>query len=185
MKYEQLNKKGWIIALVFIILSGLIIQWRYMDEFPSYIHAWSQADRYALALGFVNNDLDLLHPETFIYNKQFPHKWNHPYDNTITSVDFPILEYFVAIVMKITGLTSPFIFRICSLLVAFIGMFFLYKLTFLITKDWIKSILLVAIAMTSPVYAYYFNGFIPSIPAFTFMLIAYYCYFFFYLLYLI
>lgn len=177
MKYEQLNKKGWIIALVFIILSGLIIQWRYMDEFPSYIHAWSQADRYALALGFVNNDLDLLHPETFIYNKQFPHKWNHPYDNTITSVDFPILEYFVAIVMKITGLTSPFIFRICSLLVAFIGMFFLYKLTFLITKDWIKSILLVAIAMTSPVYAYYFNGFIPSIPAFTFMLIAYYCYF--------
>jgi uncharacterized membrane protein (GlpM family) len=62
-------------------------------------------------------------------------------------------------------------------MVAFIGMFFLYKLTFLITKDWIKSISLVAIAMTSPVYAYYFNGFIPSIPALTFMIIAYYCYF--------
>ena len=177
MQYQFVNKKAWIIALFFVILSGLFVQWKYMNEFPSFIHAWSQTDRYALALGFVNNDLDFFHPETFIYNKQFPHRWNFPYETTITSVDFPILEYVVAIVMKITGVTSPFIFRICSLIVAFIGLFFLYKLAFLITKDWIKSIFIVAIAMTSPVYAYYFNGFIPSIPAFTFMVIAYYFYF--------
>lgn len=177
MQYQIINKKAWIIALIFVVLTGLFIQWKYMNEFPSFIHAWSQTDRYALALGFVNNDLDFFHPETFIYNKQFPHRWNFPYETTVTSVDFPMLEYVVAIIMKITGVTSPFIFRICSLIVAFIGMFFLYKLTFLITKDWIKSIFIVAIAMTSPVYAYYFNGFIPSIPAFTFMVIAYYFYF--------
>ena len=176
MKYEQLNKKGWIIALVFIILSGSFIQWSYMNEFPSFIHAWSQTDRYAIALGFVNNDLDFFHPETFIYNKQFPHKWSVPHETTITSVDFPILEYVVAIIMKISGDTSPWIFRMCSLIVAFIGMFFLYKLTFIITKDWIKSVFVVAVAMTSPVYAYYYNGFIPGIPALTFMIIAFYCY---------
>lgn len=176
MKYEQLNRKGWIIALIFIILSGLFIQWSYMNEFPSFIHAWSQTDRYAIALGFVNNDLDFFHPETFIYNKQFPHKWSIPHETTITSVDFPILEYVVAIIMKISGDTSPWIFRMCSLIVAFIGMFFLYKLTFLISKDWIKSVFVVAVAMTSPVYAYYYNGFIPSIPALTFMIIAFYYY---------
>ena len=176
MKYEQLNRKGWIIALIFIILSGLFIQWSYMNEFPSFIHAWSQTDRYAIALGFVNNDLDFFHPETFIYNKQFPHKWSVPHETTITSVDFPILEYVAAIIMKISGDTSPWIFRMCSLIVAFIGMFFLYKLTFIITKDWIKSVFVVAVAMTSPVYAYYYNGFIPSIPALTFMIIAFYCY---------
>lgn len=177
MQYQIVNKKAWIIALIFVVLSGLFVQWKYMNEFPSFIHAWSQTDRYALALGFVNNDLDFFHPETFIYNKQFPHRWNFPYETTITSVDFPILEYVVAIVMKITGVTSPFIFRICSLIAAFIGLFFLYKLAFLMTNDWIKSIFIVAVAMTSPVYAYYFNGFIPSIPAFTFMVIAYYFYF--------
>ncbi|MBO5811379.1 MAG: glycosyltransferase family 39 protein [Bacteroidales bacterium] len=176
MKYEQLNKKGYFIALIFIILSGLFIQWSYMNEFPSFIHAWSQTDRYAIALGFVNNDLDFFHPETFIYNKQFPHKWSIPHETTITSVDFPILEYIVAIIMKISGDTSPWIFRMCSLIVAFIGMFFLYKLTFIITKDWIKSVFVVAVAMTSPVYAYYYNGFIPGIPALTFMIIAFYCY---------
>ena len=176
MKYELLNKRAWTIALIFIIFVGLLIQYPYMNEFPSFIHAWSQADRYSIAIGFINNDFDLFHPETLIYNKQFPHRWNYAFDNTITSVDFPILEYIVAIIMKITGITSPWIFRTCTLLVALLGMFFLYKFSFLITEDWIKSLLVTMIAMTSPVYAYYFNGFIPGIPALTFAIIALYCY---------
>ena len=172
VKYELFNKRSWIIALIFIVLVGLFVQYPYMNEFPSFIHAWSQSDRYAISLGFVNNDLDLFYPETFIYNKQFPHGWNYAFDNTITSVDFPILEYVVAVIMKITGNTSPWIFRTCTMLVALLGMFFLYKLAFLLTKDWIKSLLVTAVAMTSPVYAYYFNGFIPGIPALTFAIIA-------------
>lgn len=176
MKCDSLNKIYWIIALIFIVLVGVYIQYPYMNEFPSFIHAWSQTDRYAIALGFVNNDLDLFHPETFIYNKQFPNWWNTVYDNTITSVDFPFLEYIVAIIMKITGITSPWIFRTTTFIIALIGMFFLYKLSFLITKDWIKSLLVTALALTSPVYAYYFNGFIPSIPALTFAIISLYFY---------
>ena len=168
MKYELLNKRAWVIVLIFIVFVGLMIQYPYMNEFPSFIHAWSQADRYSIAIGFINNDFDLFHPETLIYNKQFPHRWDYAFDNTITSVDFPILEYLVAIIMKITGVTSPWIFRTCTLLVALLGMFFLYKLSFLITKDWVKSMFVTMIAMTSPVYAYYFNGFIPGIPALTF-----------------
>lgn len=176
MQYDYLNRNAWIIALIFIVLSGLFIQYPYMNEFPSYIHAWSQSDRYAIALGFLNNNFDLFHPETFIYNKQFPNDWNFPHTTTITSVDLPLMEFLVAILMKITGVTSPWIFRSCTLLIAVIGMFYLYKLAFLLTNDWIKSLLVTAVAMTSPVYAYYFNGFIPSIPAFTFAIIAMYCY---------
>ncbi len=101
MNSESLSKRSLIIILIIIILFGLFIQYPYMNEFPSFIHAWSQSDRYSIALGFVNNDLDLFHPETFIYNKQFPHKWNYAYDNTITSVYFPILEYVVAIISSL------------------------------------------------------------------------------------
>ena len=176
MRYECLNKKAWIIALVFIVLCGLFIQYPYMNEFPSFIHAWSQSDRYALALGFINNDFDLFHPETFIYNKQFPYDWNFQHATTITSVDFPFMEFVVAIVMKITGVTSPWIFRTCTLLIALIGLFFLYKLAFHITNDWMKSLFVSAVAMTSPVYAYYYNGFIPGVPALTFAIIALYFY---------
>lgn len=176
MKYDLLNKKSWIIALIFIVMMGLFIQYPYMNEFPSYIHAWSQSDRYSLALGFVNNGLDLFHPETYIYNKQYPDYYAYPHETTITSVDFPMVEYIVAIIMTITGNTSPWIFRTCTLLFAFLGMFFLYKLSFLITKDLLKSLLVTAILITSPVYAYYFNGFIPGVPALTFAVIALYFY---------
>ena len=121
-----------MLALLLIVVAGVYIQYPYMNEFPSFIHAWSQSDRYAIALGFLNNDLDLFHPETYIYNKQFPNWWNYAYENTVTSVDFPFLEYIVAIMMKITGITSPWIFRICTFAIALLGMFFLYKLTLLL-----------------------------------------------------
>lgn len=176
MKCNCINKISCFIGLIFIVLVGLNIQYPYMNEFPSFIHAWSQSDRYAIALGFLDNNFDLFHPETFIYNKQFPNEWTCAYDNTITSVDFPLMEFVVAIVMKITGVTSPWIFRTCTLIIALLGMFFLYKLTFLLTNNWVKSLFVTAVAMTSPVYAYYFNGFIPGIPALTFAIISLYFY---------
>lgn len=172
----SLNRYSSVIALFSIVLIGLFIQYPYMSEFPSFIHAWSQSDRYSLAIGFINNGFDLFHPETLIYNKQFPNWWTYAHENTITSVDFPIMEYVVAIIMKITGNTSPWIFRVCTFTVAMLGMLYLFKLALLITDDSLKSLLVTAVAMTSPVYAYYFNGFIPGIPALTFAIIALYFY---------
>lgn len=137
-----------------------------MNEFPAFIHAWAQDDRYALATGFLDNGFDLFHPETNIYNKQFPGWWEEAYDTTITAVDFPIHEYIVALLMKLFGTTSPWVFRIWTMICSLIGMFFLYKTSFIITEDCQKSLLVTAIAMTAPVYAYYFNGFLPGIPAF-------------------
>ncbi len=164
--YDKINAKGYLIAAVFIIALGFGIQFKYMNEFPAFIHAWAQDDRYALATGFLDNGFDLFHPETNIYNKQFPGWWAEAYDTTITAVDFPIHEYIVALLMKLFGTTSPWVFRWWTLICSFIGLFFLYKASFIITEDCQKSLLVTAIAMTAPVYAYYFNGFLPGIPAF-------------------
>lgn len=166
IEYDKINAKGYLIAAAFIIALGIGIQFKYMNEFPAFIHAWAQDDRYALAIGFLDNGFDLLHPETMIYNKQFPGWWEEAYDTTITSVDFPIHEYIVALLMKLLGTTSPWVFRIWTMICSLIGMFFLYKTSFLITEDFQKSLFVSAIAMTAPVYAYYFNGFLPGIPAF-------------------
>ncbi|MBQ8223399.1 MAG: glycosyltransferase family 39 protein [Bacteroidales bacterium] len=78
--------------------------------------------------------------------------------------------------MKITGITSPWIFRTCTFVIALIGIFFLYKLSFQITKSFVKSLFVTSFALTSPIYAYYFNGFIPSIPELTFAIISLYFY---------
>ena len=176
MNYTELNRRIWPIAMLALVVLGIVIHRQYMDEFPSFVHAWSQTDRYAIALGFLNNDFDLLHPETFIYNKQFPHWWNHASETTITAVDFPLHEYVVALLMNAVGFTSPWVFRLSTFVVAMLGMFFLYKIAFKITDDWIKSVFVGIMAMTSPVYAYYFAGFIPGVPALSFAIAGLYFY---------
>ena len=128
------------------------LQRNYMDEYPTHIHAWAEQDHYALALGFINNGFDLFHPETMIYNKQFPGWWQEPSATTITSADFPIHEYIVALLMKLFGTTSPWVFRLWTLLWAVIGLLFVYRIAFLVTKKFTKSLFVTFVALCSPVF---------------------------------
>lgn len=173
LDYENINRRGWMAAIVVILFIAGILQWRYINEFPQYIHAWAQADWYSLAIGYVDNGLDFFHPQTMLYNKQDTGLWDSP----ITSVDFPIHEYVVALLMKLLGTTSPWVFRLWTLVIGMVGMFFLYKLTYLFTDDCIKSLAVVGVAMTAPAYAYYFSGFLPAIPSVTFSIIGLWAYF--------
>jgi len=163
--------------LIVIIILGLIFQHKYLNEFPSHIHAWAQSDRYALSLGFLENGLDFFKPETFVYNHQFPYKWTVPSETTITAVDFPIHDYIPAVLMKITGTTLPIIFRLYVLLYSFIGLFFLFRLSFVLTKDYLKSVFVVLFAATSPVFVYYQGGFLPTIPSLSNAIIGVYFYY--------
>lgn len=153
-----------IIALIVIVLAVLFIEMKYMNEYPRYIHAWAEQDHYALALGFIDNGFDFFHPQTMIYNKQFPGWWAEASESTVTSVDFPIHEYVAAMLMRLFG-TSPWVFRLWTLILSLVGLFFLYKIAFSLTNDWLKSVFATFIALSAPVYAYYMNGFLPGVPA--------------------
>lgn len=172
----QQSTKNTLVITLLIVLSVFFFR-KSINEFPSHIHAWSQADRYALALGFVNNGLDFFHPQTFNLNVQFPPK--HPISmEGITAVDFPIHEYVIAIVMKATHCTQPFIFRLYTLLYSCIGLFFLFKISELFNdKNFWINLLVVAFVFTAPVYTYYMFGFIPSTTSFANLFIGLYFYF--------
>lgn len=172
-------KKRQTLGAVLIILSlGFIFHHKYINEFPSHTHAWTQSDRYALALGFVNNDLNFFKPETFslLKNNQDPADWKSPAKESITAVDFPLHDYIPALLMKITGNSSPWLFRIYILLYGFAGLLFLYKLSYLWTENFYKSIFIIIFAATSPVYVYYQGGFLPTIPSLSNALIGIYFY---------
>ncbi len=111
--------------------------------------------------------MDLFHPCT--YNLQTI--------EGVTRVDLPINEYIVAIIMKISGSTSPAIFRIYTLSISIAGCLFLYLLSLKIIRSEIKSWTIVLIAFLSPVYTYYQAGFLPSVPAISFVFIGYYYYY--------
>jgi hypothetical protein len=157
-----------IISLLLILLSGSIYFFRdNISLFPSFIHAWTQSDRYALALGFLNNGFDFFHPKTY----------NLLTVDGITRVDFPIHEYIVALLMKITGLHEPVIFRLYMLVYAIAGLVFLFRLCNLFTTTFYKNLFVVIFLFLSPVYLYYADGFLPSIPSLSNVFIGYYFYF--------
>lgn len=159
------NRIHHLTALVVIVAIGLFFHLRHLKEYPAHIHAWAQADRYALALGFLDNGFDLLHPETFTYNHQFPNDWKTADGTTITAVDPPLHEYAIAGLMKLFGDTGPLIFRGYTLLYGLIGLFFLFKLALQFTGNFSKALFATIFAATSPVFLYYQSGFLPSIPS--------------------
>jgi len=165
------------VFVVFMLIGvSLLFHARYINEFPSYIHAWAQSDRYALALGFVENGHDLLHPQTFVHNPQFPGEKEYPSTETITAVDFPIHDYIVSIAMKLSGDTAPWLFRLYTLIYSLVGLFYLFRFAKSVTNSPSKSILVVLFAATSPVFVYYQSGFLPSIPSLSNAFIALFFY---------
>lgn len=158
------KKNEYFIAFIVIAFWGIFFNYRYLNEFPSHTHAWAQCDRYALALGFVENDLNLFLPQTYVYNKQVP-GFITAFPNTVTAVDFPIHDYIPAVIMKVTGSDAPWVFRSYILLYSCIGLFFLFRLAYLLTGDFWKSLLVLLFAATSPVFVYYQAGFLPTIPS--------------------
>ncbi len=134
-------------------------------EFPHHIHAWAHVDHYALSKGFLNNNFDFFHPETLTANKQFPSS-KHPKKLTpITSVDFPIVQFTAAVVMKISGNEEPVVYRVLMLLLASLGLLYLFKIGYFFSQQSILSILLPMVLIFSPVYLDYQIGFLPTIAA--------------------
>lgn len=172
-----MKQKDFIGVIIVILIVGFYFQHNYFNEFPSFTHAWAQSDRFALALGFENNGFNFFKPETFVFNHQFPNNWNTPSSTSITAVDFPIHEYIVALFMKVFNTNSPWVFRSYIFIYSIIGMVFLYKLVRLITSQKTTALLILLIGLTSPLFVYYQNGFLPTIPSLSNALIGLYFYF--------
>ena len=158
------NKKSIPILIVVLLLLSAFLYHKSLTLFPAFMHSWTQSDRYALASGFLNNGFDFLHPKTF----------NWMVKDGITRVDFPINEYIIALLMKIFGTTSFIVFRVYTLLLSLTGLIYLFLLSKKITSSDIKAMFIVLFVSLSPIYVYYQDGFIPTLPALSFSFIAYY-----------
>jgi len=163
MCFRNLNIKKHIIPFLIITIIALVINVQYLKEPPAYIHAWSQADNYSLAIGFTHNKHDLFHPQTMIYNKQ-QKGFDDPI-SLVTACDLPLHHWIAGVLMSITGSKEPCIFRGLTLVVSIIGMLGLYLLAFLLTGSIEKSLFVATFTATTPSFAYYSASFLPTIPA--------------------
>jgi hypothetical protein len=148
-----------------------------INEFPLYTHAWAQADRYAIALGFLDNQFNLFYPQTFVLNTQFPGDFLVAGNSGITSVDFPIHEFIVAGLMKVFHTQEPWVFRVYELLISVIGFLYLFRISRLFNIYFLGSIFITLFAALSPVLVYYQAGFIPGVTSLSFTIIGLFYYF--------
>jgi len=176
MKFKNSTLELFLLALILIGLSYFFHS-KTVNEYPSHIHAWAAADRYALAIGFTNNGMNFFRPETFNLNPQFPPKQKLIDEQGITAVDFPIHEYIIGGLMLITNTRSPFVFRLYTMCYALVGLLFLYLIARLFIKNRILLFSLLIFVFTAPVYTYYINNFLPTIASLSNIFIAFYFYF--------
>ncbi len=169
-------KELFITAFILVSLSIFFFR-NTISEFPSHIHAWTQSDRYALALGYVDNCLDLFHPST--YNLQPAYKADEALteEKGITRVDLPLPDYLAAIVMSVAGTNNPIVFRLIVLLIGLTGLIYLFALSRELGNSFISALFLTLFAFSAPVFTYYLDGFIPSVPAFSLAIAALYYYY--------
>jgi len=144
----------WIIIGTFLCLS-FFLQANRLNQLPKAVHPWAQSDRYALALGFLANDFNLLQPETHLLNREFPDNFKKPSKSAVTAVNFPLHEYLVALLMKGIGSRSIAVFRIYNLLFSIIGLFALFKIGRLIGLSFLSSLFVVLFLYFSPIYLIY------------------------------
>jgi hypothetical protein len=78
--------------------------------------------------------------------------------------------------MKIAGSESQIINRIYIYLYSLFGIFFLFKLSNLLIENKILALLPALLLIYSPLFVYYQNGFMPSIPSFSNFVIGTYFY---------
>jgi hypothetical protein len=173
----SMNRKEILVVFFLLLIIGCFFHLNKINEFPLYTHAWAQADRYAIALGFLDNHFNLFYPQTFVLNTQFPGDFLIAGNTGITSVDFPIHEYVIAGIMQLLQSHEPWIFRLYELLFSVIGMLYLFRISRLFAIHFIGSLFITLFAALSPIWVYYQAGFIPGVTSLSCAIIGLFYYF--------
>lgn len=162
-KFQQ-NLPYTILLILILIVGSVYLFGDSMELYPAFVHSWTQSDRLAIAMNFQDNGFDFFHPATY----------NLLTKEGITQVDFPIHDYLVAVFSSIFQTDIIATFRYYNLIYALLGFFYLYRASFAFGGSAVRSILLVSFTATLPFFAFYQNGFLPSIPSYANFCIALY-----------
>lgn len=133
---------------------------------PYSIHMWRQA----CDLSWTKNYLE----EGFQFFKPRVH-WTTSNHTDQAAQQFPIINYLVALLWIIFG-QHEFIYRLLHLLIVYLGLFYLFKLTHGILSDSFWSLYIPVLLFTSPILVFYSNNFLPNTPAFGLVFIGLYQY---------
>ncbi len=153
------------IQLIFWVLL-LAVAWSYnypeiLSKGPYSIHQWRQADCLSITQNFYVEDRPFLEPAIH---------WVGEADGRTVS-ECPIIYYSVAKLWRWFG-KEYWMFRLINILLVFLGLWSLFRLTLRVTSSPFWSVALPLFLFSSPILAYYTNNFMADAPAFGLALTA-------------
>lgn len=153
-------QSGLFIAIL-IVIAFLYNQPKYLDYAPRSTHQWRQSDAYSMTLNYYHGGMDFFSPAIHLQQS-----------NQGKAVgEFPIIYYVNAMIWHLTG-PSFFVFRFLNLLIAFCGLFALFKLILTITNDSFFAFVVPILIYASPIFGYYSSSFLVNVDALSFLFLS-------------
>ena len=162
----------WIFVLLLIGISFFYNFHKILFFHPQSVHQWRQCDCLSYTKNYYEEGMRFLQPTLHCQLSDGGQSGN-------TVGEFPILYYLVAFLWKIFG-QQEFIFRSVNLLIAFLGLFALFKVLEDLFKDSFWAVGISLLFYTSPMFVYYANNFLTNVPAFSIAIIGWYFFYQFY-----
>ncbi len=152
-----------IYILTCIIILHTVLHIKYLDLLPIGFHQWRQTQTLSVARNFFEESMNIFQPRVD----------NRGDGSGITGMEFPLVNYLIAIAYRIIGLNNT-VGRLVILFFSFIALIG----CFLFTKALFKSQLLASIStiflLFSPLFTYYSIVVMPDIPSLSFIFLSLY-----------
>ncbi len=156
-----------LLFLGILLLISLFYDYQHILFYrPQGIHAWRQTDCLSLTYSYYKENAPFLEPQLHI-------QFSDHQTSGKTLGEFPILYYFIGNLWKIFG-HQEYIYRLFVLLLSYLGLFCLYRISWKLTNNWFLAVSAPVILLSSPIFAFYAANFLTNIPALSFLLIAWY-----------
>lgn len=148
-----------VVCLLFVYLG--VGQHKVIPLRPQSVHQWAQCDRASVALNYYQEDMNLFLPRV------------HNLDNGsgITGLEFPFVNYSVAILYKVFGY-HEWMYRTLMLLIFSFGMISLAKIIMHYLNSNGIALGMMCLYAATPLLSFYTANFIPDIAALSFFLIS-------------
>lgn len=159
------------LPIIFFILASLCaIKYLHINEHlskrPCSMHVWAQCMRASIAENYYEESL----------NFRLPRLHNVLDGKGITGLEFPFVNYCVALLYKIFGF-NEFYFRGFVMVSLFAGLALFFLLSHSILKNLFISLLVTGVCFFSPVLVYYTANFMPDTTSLGLVLMAWYLFF--------
>ncbi|UOQ66035.1 glycosyltransferase family 39 protein [Hymenobacter volaticus] len=165
LRFTAADRLYKLLAVLFFVGLSLVFYLPSLNWLPRGIHEWAQADRLALAISFYDNGLRFFRPQTLSLTSI----------DAVVGVEFPLISYLAALGAKLTGRDSLVIwFRGLNIAFACVSYYYLFRLVFERTQQFVLALVPGVFLATSPVFAYYAGNFLPDSTSTSLVIVATY-----------